>query len=142
MIHYFDPSAWIKRYIREPGSDAVNALFSASVQPACCRLGLIEMIATVARRSRDLGGDGDVAQTVVAAIRSDFAQFHAVLVDERRTEEAIEAASRHGLRAMDAVHLACALSLGPTRETVLVSADRELLEAGAAAGLGTLDPSA
>jgi hypothetical protein len=43
---------------------------------------------------------------------------------------------------MDAVHLACALSLGPPGETVMVSADLELLAAAGRDGLMILNPAA
>jgi hypothetical protein len=56
-IHYMDPSAWIKRHFQEAGSDSVNALFRLRFEPACCRLGLIEMLATVARKSLQVSLD-------------------------------------------------------------------------------------
>jgi predicted nucleic acid-binding protein len=42
---------------------------------------------------------------------------------------------------MDAIHLASAMSLGAPGEIVLVSADRELLDAAGREGMGTVDPS-
>ena len=48
--HYIDPSAWVKRHFREAGSEAVNALFRIPVDGACCSIGLVEMLATVARK--------------------------------------------------------------------------------------------
>ena len=49
-IHYFDPSAWIKRHFQETGSEAITELFRTPLTAACCRLGLVEMIATVSRK--------------------------------------------------------------------------------------------
>jgi hypothetical protein len=63
-------------------------------------------------------------------------QVDAVAVDEPLARSAADLAERCGLRAYDAVHLASALSL-PEEDVVLVSADRELLEAAQALGLNT-----
>lgn len=32
---YLDPSAWVKRYVAEPGSDVMDALWEALVRGAC-----------------------------------------------------------------------------------------------------------
>jgi uncharacterized protein len=55
-------------------------------------------------------------------------------------QRAGELAERHALRAYDAVHLASLEEVGDA-ETVLVSADAELLEAAASLGYATLEPS-
>jgi len=38
-VHYFDPSAWIKRHFQEVGSEEVNDPFRKTESAACCRLG-------------------------------------------------------------------------------------------------------
>ena len=75
-------------------------------------------------------------------VRADFAAFRVVAVDDARIGAAGELALRHRLRAMDALHLACALSLGPPGETVMVSTDLELLAAAGRDGLMVLNPAA
>ena len=62
-VHYFDPSAWIKRFFRESGSDTINALFRSTPAAACSRLGLLEVTATITRTCHGAGGrpsDGPV----------------------------------------------------------------------------------
>lgn len=61
-----------------------------------------------------------------------------VEVDGDVVARAGDLAEQHALRAYDALHLASAESVADS-ETVLVSADRELLAAARARGLATLD---
>jgi len=130
-IHYFDPSVWVKRYFQERGSEAVNDLFRSGVEAACCRLGVLEMVATVARKSRAAALDPAVTQTLLSNVHDDFAGFRVIAVDDQRTAA-----------AMDALHLACALSLRPAAEVVLATADLELLTAASQQGLATFNPAA
>lgn len=139
-VHYFDPSAWIKRHFEEVGSEAVNALFRTPVEAACCRLGLVEMIATIARKSWRESLDKGIVGTLLDNVRADFSAFRVIPVDELCIGAATELVIRHRLRTMDAVHLACALTLRPHGDPVVVSADSELLAAAANEGLSTLNP--
>jgi predicted nucleic acid-binding protein len=141
-VHYFDPSVWIKRHFQEIGSDAVNALFRAGVEAACCRLGVLEMVATVAGKGHGESLEPAVIQLLLDNVNADFAAFRVVPVDEGLIVAAMNLARRHRLRAMDAIHLACALSLQPAEEVIMVSSDLELLAAATNEGLGTLNPAA
>ena len=56
---------------------------------------------------------------------------------------AVAVVEHHNLRSADAIHLATAAAifrLAPESETVLVSSDRELLEAAMRSGMGVLNP--
>ena len=141
-VHYFDPSAWVKRHFREAGSEVVGALFRAGVDAACCRLGVVEMIATVARKASQESLDGAVVQAMLDNVWADYAVFRAIPVDEPLIVAATALAIHHRLRTMDALHLASALSLRTLGEVVMVSADVELLAAAAREGLATLNPAA
>lgn len=160
-IYYFDPSAWIKRHFEEAGSETVAALFRASVEAACCRLGLIEMVATVARKSSRDPIDAAAVQTLLNNVHADFSAFHVIPVDEPCFKSAETLALHHRLRTMDALHLACALTIHRNPETVpalrvhvglantildeletvMVSSDIALLAASSAEGLETLNPA-
>lgn len=141
-LHYLDPSAWVKRHFHEQGSQAITDLFhTGSFQPACCRLGLVEMIATVARKSHRDTIDDSTTKTLLDNIRADFSAFQIVAADEERIVSAAALALRHHLRTMDALHLACALWLRAAGELVLVSADAELLAAANHEGLSTFNPA-
>jgi len=53
-IVYLDPSAWVKRYIAEPGSEGIDALWEAirqeRVQATCLWLGFTELVWVLQRR--------------------------------------------------------------------------------------------
>lgn len=49
---YLDASAWVKRYYRERGSDHIHELLSGEDPRACSVLGLVEVIATLARKCK------------------------------------------------------------------------------------------
>jgi predicted nucleic acid-binding protein len=74
-------------------------------------------------------------------------QYWLMQIDQEVIAEAIELTRRHKLRGYDAVHLASALFLSRAllREgltaPVLLSADRELVEAAQAEGLRVENPS-
>ena len=140
-IHYFDPSAWVKRHFQELGSEAVSALFRANVSAACCRLGLLEMIATIARKGHGESLEAEVVDSLVANVSADFAAFRNIPVDEPLLVKAADLTLHHRLRTMDAIHLAAALSLQGSGEVVMISADAELLAAAVNEGLSTLNPS-
>ncbi len=139
--HYLDPSAWVKRFYREPGSDAVNALFRTMPRFACSNFGLIEMLATISRKGRGGTAAHSATARLVGDVRLDFSLFHVVAIDGPLAEQAAQLALVHGLRAMDAIHLGSALRLGPPLETTVVSSDAELIAAARLEGLEILDPA-
>ena len=141
IVHYVDPSAWVKRHFQETGSEAMNALFRTSINAACSRVGIIEMVATVARKSAQDSLTSAQTSGVLDNIRADFAAFRVVLFDEPIASTAEVFAVRHRLRTMDALHLSSALSLQPLGEIIMVSADSELLAASAREGLTTMNPA-
>jgi uncharacterized protein len=141
-IHYFDPSGWIKRHFREVGSGAVNLLFQNGVDDACCELGLIEMAATIVRKGQGNSLPQAVMLTLWGNVQADFAAFRVISMEAGLVNAAIDLAQRRRLRAMDSIHLACALSLRSVDEVIIVSADMELLDAAIAEGLRTLNPAA
>ena len=69
-----------------------------------------------------------------------WAAVDRVELTETLAHRAGELAERHHLRAYDAVHLASLEKAGDA-ETVLVSADDDLLEAAASIGFATLRPA-
>jgi uncharacterized protein len=141
-FHYFDPSAWVKRHFQEVGIDVVNRLLRTAEAAACCRLGFVEMIATIAGKGHGESLDPHVVQSILENVRDDFTRFRIISVDDLRIKEAEELAVRYRMRTLDAIHLACALSLGSSGETVMVSSDLELLTAAASEGLRTSNPAA
>lgn len=139
MILYLDPSAWIKRWIQEEGSDLVRA---AMADPgyqaiACSNLGRVEMLATFARawkrRKR-------ISKAKAERGRNEFLALWNRVVDVGFSPEvqarAEDLASRLALRGYDAVHLASALHLIAGGASVtLLTFDAEMRAACKAEGV-------
>ena len=103
---YFDTSALIKRYIREPGSARVisllrqHALLSASITP-------VELVSALSRRrrARELSEEGFAA--TVSRFQNERIRWELVELGETvlsRVEEIVQGPVP--VRALDAVHIA------------------------------------
>lgn len=51
-VDYLDASAWVKRYYQETGTEATQALFVEGAVLACASLGIVEVLATLARKRK------------------------------------------------------------------------------------------
>lgn len=93
-----------------------------------CRVGVVEC----GRALRIAGGP-----SAAAALESELDSFGLVEVDAGLCERALELAAEHGLRSLDALHLAAALALPPEYLT-LATWDRRLHDAARSERLLTL----
>lgn len=135
MIAYFDTSALVKLFLREPGTETVRDLWEGAVDRVTSVATYPEARSAIASaaRSRRIGeeyGDGAVAELGVR-----FSTMSVVVLDEQLATEAGDLAQRHALRGYDAVHLATALSVG---QALMVTWDAELAHAAGDAGLAVV----
>lgn len=128
---YLDASAWIKRYIDEDGSEQVNEAMARARRWLTCRVGYVETARVVGR----LGG-----AAAVKRLQADWPSLGVVELDLAVAEEAAEVAIATGLRSLDAIHLAAALSL-PADEVTFATWDARLHEAARERGLALLPES-
>ncbi len=128
MNLYFDSSALVKRYVTERGSEAVLRAMDGVARWAMCRIGFVETVRAVARE----GG-----QEAVERVEREWIGFHVVEVDRAVTEHAAKLAVEHGLRSLDALHLAAALTLSAA-DSVFATWDVRLHRAAREQGLRTL----
>lgn len=138
MKVFLDTSAFAKRYVAEQGSDKVMALCLQADSLVVSVICLPELISTLSRLVREkklskadyrkLKGDAiaDLADADVCNLTPD------VLVS------VVSLLESHPLRAMDALHVACALAVGPD---IFVSADHRQLSAARKLGLKIEDVS-
>lgn len=88
----------------------------------------------------------DTGREILARFRRDVGDLFRVWpLDDDIAIDAVTVVEEYGLRSADAIHLATArgiASLAPGAQFVMVSSDRELLDASAAAGFVALDPQA
>ena len=137
---YFDTSALVKRYIREPGSEQVRALsrrheFLSSV------LTPVEIVSALCRRRRE----GDIsANTLAALLRrmlSDQARWEMVEVNLsvlERAQELLQGTT--ALRTLDAIQVASLITVQAASaiRLPLITADLRQRECATQAGIDTI----
>ena len=134
MILYLDTSAFLKMFLQEEGSDALDRIWEASHEKATSRLTYPEARAGLAyadRAGRLQPGEHSRAKRELARR---WAELHVLEVTPSVAETAGQLAEQHALRGSDAVHLASAKTL--VEGFVLATWDRALRRAASAMGLG------
>jgi len=127
-VFYLDTSALVKRYRTERGTEVVEALLANPLSEDrffISFLSIIELTSGVLRLAK--GGQllEDTANEILARFRRDVRELFRVWpIDDEITADASRRLSNTGCGA----------------PAVMVSSDRELLDAAAAAGLGAFDP--
>jgi predicted nucleic acid-binding protein len=126
-VLYLDSSALIKHYIREKGSDEVNARIASetavSAMPFTSVLAYAEVHATIARKAREKLLSGQELKRLWNEVDSDWAfGVSAIALDAGVLVSIREIVSRFPLRGSDAVHLASALWLRDTLQASKTSA--------------------
>ncbi|MDX6609974.1 MAG: uncharacterized protein QOF85_1899 [Solirubrobacterales bacterium] len=129
MTLYLDSSALVKRYVKEVGSDSVVEAMRSANAYKMCRVGFVETVRAVAR-----GGEPDD----VEKMESDWTRVDVIEVDTALAEQAAELAVHHGLRTLDALHLAAALAVSDDEEPTFLTWDVDLHHAAREEGLRTL----
>jgi uncharacterized protein len=137
---YFDTSALVKRYIREPGSEQVRALLrrheflSSVVTP-------VEIVSALCRRRRE----GDIPANTLAALlrrmRSDQAHWEMVEVNLPvldRAQELLQGTT--ALRTLDAIHVASLITFQAASaiRVPLITADLRQRDCATQAGIDTI----
>jgi predicted nucleic acid-binding protein len=136
---YFDTSVLVKRYVEEDGAAQAHAFLrryrflSSAILP-------VEAVAALGRR-REAGDLSEADHTaILRRLASD--RTHWELVDPGRTvlARAEQLAGRHGLRALDALHVASALEFETSTElrVPFITADRRQRDAAERSGLSVV----
>jgi len=141
VIIYVDTSAFVKLVVDEDGAEETRRWFDAASLATTSVVTFPEACSALTRRARH-DGPASILQEWLDALESRWAQTTRVRVDERL---AGSLAIRHGLRGMDAIHLAAATGVREralarsTSASIAVAAfDRRLLEAAEREGFATL----
>jgi predicted nucleic acid-binding protein len=90
-----------------------------------CRAGYVETVRAVGLAA---------GKTVAKTVAKEWSMFGIVEIDQRLVEDAAALAINHGLRSLDAMHLAAALVL-PQEDLVFATWDRRLHLAAGRTGL-------
>jgi predicted nucleic acid-binding protein len=132
MRTFLDASALAKRYVEEPGSDRVDELLGEATSLGVAVLCLPEIVSALCRRRRERALTRRQYLAAKKALLRDLADAEVVQLTPEVVGRAVELLEAHRLRAMDALHLGCAIAWRTER---FVSADRTQAEAAGAVGL-------
>jgi predicted nucleic acid-binding protein len=148
--YFLDSSALVKRYARETGTAWVLGLFRRTAGNVfyAARIAGVETTAALVRKRRGSHITPDAMTKALQRLRRDFgSRLYLVEITASLLHSAEMLAEKHGLRGYDAVQLAATLDANSERAGVnlppltVLTADDDLLAAGAAEGLTTDNPN-
>lgn len=134
MRVFLDSSAFAKRYIEEAGSQSVDDICQEATELCLSVICIPELISALNRRVREKSLLQKNYHTIKRALSEDVRDITIInLIPEviTRTTRLLEDSA---LRAMDALHVACALEWGAE---LFVSSDKQQIIAAGKAGLTT-----
>ena len=143
MIAYIDTSAFMKRFIPEANSDAVDELLQAGTyRLAISSLTVTEFRSVIKRRVREGSIDSVFANKAVTQLLEEIAsgalRFHAIDAAIFNLAGELIDKLTAPLGTLDALHLACAKATGAE---VMISSDRQLLRAASTSDMQIIDCS-
>lgn len=135
MRTFFDASAFAKRFVDEDGSDAVERLCEQATELGLCALCVPEIVSALNRRVREGSVSRDQYREAKARLAAEVADATIVNLLPDVIADAIGLLEATPLRALEALHVACALQW---RAELFVSSDGRQLGAAADADLRTM----
>lgn len=134
MKTYFDSSALAKRYVEEAGSDAVEAICQEAAELGISVIGAPEIISALNRRRRENVLTPHQYKTAKRRLSEELKDATIIHLTSPVITDTIRILEESPVRAMDALHIACALQWGAM---LFVSADQRQTAAANQAGLTT-----
>ncbi len=138
MKVFLDTSAFAKRYVAEQGSDKVIALCLKADSFVISVICLPELISTLSRLVREKKLSKAEYRKLKGDAMTDLVDVDICHITSEILVSVISLLESHPLRAMDGLHVACALAVKPD---IFVSADHRQLSAARKAGLKIVDVS-
>ncbi len=138
MKIFLDTSALAKRYVAEQGSEKLSALCQQANSLVVSVICLPELISTLSRLVREKKLTKAQYRKLKRDAMADLADADVCQLTSGVLVTVVSLLESHPLRAMDALHVACALASGPDK---FVSADHRQLSAARKAGLKVVDVS-
>lgn len=127
-----DSSALAKRYVVEDGSEAVDRLLQGASQLGLCVLVVPEIVSGLNRRVREKALSGRDYGKAKRHLLADVHDAMMLQLTPAVISQAVKLLETNTLRAMDALHIACALEWGADH---FASADQRQQKAAKKAGL-------
>ena len=132
MRVFFDSSAFVKRYVREAGTDAVLAWCDQATELCLSGIALPEIVSAFCRLQREERISPLQYRQLKGQLLADIADAAIGDLTPEVIRQAIIGLEKNVLRGMDAIHLGSALAL---QADVFVSADARQCAAAEKAGL-------
>lgn len=132
MRVFFDTSAFVKRYVEEPGTGEVIEICAKAEELLLSVICIPEMISTLNRIVRDGKLSADAYRKTRDIIFQEIEDIQICYITPDVVARTIRCLENSPLRAMDALHLGCALTVEPD---LFVSSDRRQLDAAHREGL-------
>ena len=135
---YMDPSAFVKRYHDEKGTELVNELFkkleTREERFTTSVWSIAESVAVLNRIKNKVKMKEDDFAKILMAFFSEIKQFHFLEVNDERVLTSISYSLTHNINSSDALHLKTLKDVEKAvnllgEKIVLVAADKRLLRA-------------
>jgi len=127
-----DSSSFAKRYIQEVGSDKLDDLLHGASELALCVILVPEIVSGLNRRLRERTLTVRDYREAKRQLLDDVRDATVLQVTPAVVSRSVKLLERNVLRAMDALHVACALEW---QADLFVTSDRRQLEAAMNTGL-------
>jgi predicted nucleic acid-binding protein len=135
---FLDTSALAKRYVAEQGSDQVLAVCQRADSLVISVICLPELISTLCRLVREEKLASAAYRALKGGMMANLADVDICEITQEVLASVVSLLELHPLRAMDGLHVACALASAPD---AFVSADHRQISAARKAGLSVIDVS-
>jgi len=129
-----DSSSLAKRYVQESCSDKLDQLLQSASQLALCIILVPEIVSGLNRRLREGALDPRNYRVIKKQLLNDVRDAIILQITPAVISRSVKLLENHHLRAMDALHVACALEW---KADLFVTSDRRQWIAAQNAGLHT-----
>jgi hypothetical protein len=134
MKAYLDSSAFAKRFIEEIGSDGVESICAQASELGLSVICMPEIISALNRRHREHSLTRAQYHVAKKRLLDDVRDADIIFLTPTVIGSAIMILEESPVRAMDALHVACALEWGAE---LFASSDKQQLQAAKRAGMKT-----
>ncbi|MEN6439049.1 MAG: type II toxin-antitoxin system VapC family toxin [Syntrophobacter sp.] len=134
MKTFFDSSSFAKRYIEEKGSQHVDTICQEASDLSISLICIPEIISALNRRVRERSLSRKDYHIIKRALSEDVRDIIIINLTDDVISSSTKLLEKHSLRALDALHISCALEWGAG---LFVSSDKKQIHAAEQAGLQT-----
>ncbi|MSQ73553.1 MAG: PIN domain-containing protein [Betaproteobacteria bacterium] len=132
MRVFFDSSAFVKRYVSEPGTDIVLGWSDRASEIVLSAIALPEIISAFCRLRRESKITDTQYRQLKSALMADIEDAALCDLTPAVLAQAVASLESHPLRGMDAIHIGSAVVL---KADVFVSSDQAQCKAASGSGL-------